>query len=386
MKKILSFFLAVMMIAELTISAEAAEAGIRMDDVTLQEAEMVYVPVSLQPEVTGTAVGLSYTYDDTVLRIVPEECSWTETGALSDFSETSPQAVWASDGAQKLTGDLCVLAFRVLNQDTFQKTEVSCSVTVKNGAKTVGTYQDTAKITKVCNHQYGEWESAGESGHIHKCSLCKGQEFQSHDWDKGTQSADPEKPNTTITTYKCMVCTAERVVEDENQPAVPETTRPSQPEETDPDETRPKPSHPEEDDPKPTKPSKPSHSGSGSKPSSGSNGSSNKNQSSNNSNTTAKPKDYNQKQPTESAQKETQSALPNGVAEAAESVNTDITEQTRPMAIQVEEQAKTASEAAAAEAPAQKGKSLVPWLVGGTTLAVSIVAAAWLFVIKKKKL
>ena len=243
--------------------------------------------------------------------------------------------------------------------------------------------KDAATITKVCNHQYGAWESAGESGHIHKCALCKGQEFQSHDWDKGTQSTDPEKPNTTITTYKCKICTAERVVENENQPEVPETTRPSQSEETDPDETRPKPSHPEEDDPKPTKPSKPSHSGSGSKPSSGGNGSSNKNQNSNNSNTTAKPKDYNQKQPTESAQKETQSTL--RMIEATESVHADMTEQTRPMAIEVEEQATTASEAASAEAPAQKGKSLVPWLVGGTTLAVSIVAAAWLFVIRKKK-
>lgn len=383
MKKILSFFLAVIMVAAMTVSAEAAAAGIRMDDVTLQEAEMVYIPVSLQTEVTGTAVGLSYAYDESVLCVVPEECAWAETGVLRDFSKTSHQAVWASDGAQKISGDLCVLAFRILNPESFQKTEVSCSVTVKNGTKTIGDYQDTAKITKICDHKYGQWESAGESGHIRKCSLCSGQELQSHDWDRGTQSMDPEKPNVTITTYKCKVCTAERVVEEETEPTVPDPTRPTHPVETEPDETRPRPSHPAEDRPEPTEP-KPTRPENGNNPSSGGNGGSNQNQSSNHSNTTTQPNDYNQKQPTESAQEEIQSTFPDSVTAVIEGNDAAMSEQTRPMAIKVEEQETIASEEVSGEAPAPKGKSVIPWLVAGSASAASI-AAVWLFVIKKKR-
>ena len=127
MKKLLNLLLLAAVMTALSVPAMAAESGIRVADVTVQETDLVSIPVALQTETTGTAMSLTYTYDSTVLEIVPEDCRWIPSGAIRDFSKTGPQAVWASSGEKKLSGDLCVLTFRILNRETFRKTEVSCS-------------------------------------------------------------------------------------------------------------------------------------------------------------------------------------------------------------------------------------------------------------------
>lgn len=126
------------------------ESGVRMENIPVQEEETVYIPVSLQKTVTGMSMGLTYDYDKTVLEILPEECRWIPSGVMGDFSRTGCYAVWASEGETELSGEICILAFRIRDFRAFAKTEVSCTVTVKNGAETVGTYQDSARITKVC--------------------------------------------------------------------------------------------------------------------------------------------------------------------------------------------------------------------------------------------
>ena len=234
MRKLLSFLMAAAMVLAMAVPAQAAADGIKLADVTVQESELLYIPVSLLSEVTATAVGLTYTYDSAVLEILPEKCSWSRQGTLSDFSKTGPQAVWAVDGAEVLSGDLCVLAFRVLNVNAFQETEVGCSVTVKNGADTVGVFEDSVKILKSCAHQFGDWTDAGEFGHVRKCSVCNAEQLQSHEWDQGTKSPDPENPNVSILTYRCTVCGAQKVSEvpgdgSDPQPSEPDGKDPTEP-------------------------------------------------------------------------------------------------------------------------------------------------------------
>ena len=148
MKKLLSLFLAAILVSLLLIPAQAAETGIKMTNVTVQEGKTVYVPVSLTSATTATAIGLSYTYDSTLLKVIPGECTWKQTGALSNFSQTSNQAVWASDGAKQLSGELCVLAFRVLDAAAFTEATVTCTVTIENGSTITGPYEASAKLTK----------------------------------------------------------------------------------------------------------------------------------------------------------------------------------------------------------------------------------------------
>lgn len=389
MRKILSFLLAAVMISALVVSAKAAESAVKMADVKIQEAEKVYIPVSLQTEITATAVGLTYTYDDAILQILPEECRWIPQSELSDFSHTGCEAVWATDGATKLSGELCVLAFRILNMQSFRETEVSCSIKVENGAAAVGTYQDTAKISKVCGHSFGEWQNNSEIDHIRACSLCQEKEVQSHDWDAGKESADPEKPNAMIITYTCKVCKAEKVIKkggnQENPPADPKPENPSEPEESKPTEPKPQPTDPDEEDRKPDpKPSTPS-SGSSGKPSGSSSGTT-KPQSGTSQGNSWKPTDYNQqsKTKTDSLTRPEESNNQGNIT-AAQSETVEHME-THPMAIEAEEDAVISDEQNVSEATAEKDRnSPFPWVLVGIALAVSVIGVVLLFVIKKKQ-
>ena len=388
MKKILSFLLAAVLVSVLMIPAEAAGSGIQMMNITLQEEETVYIPVSLASEITAAAVGLTYTYDSTLLQALPEACQWKQTGVLSDFSKTESQAVWATDGAKELSGDLCVLAFRILNVKSFKETTVSCSVTVENADGSASTYQASAKLSKVCEHKMGQWSSNGEQDHIRKCEMCGAEERQSHDWDRGTVSRDPQKPNVIIKTRQCKVCAEKKVTEvpggnQEIFPTYPEFTRPTEPEWD--DHKPPRPSYPQEDEndtpsrpeQETTKPTQPSTGGNtGNTGNSGSTGNSG-NTSSN------KPQDYNQSQ-NSTANRQPTMEQPVKKNDSQKEENKLPAAETQPMVIKVDETEATAETAAADSQQADKEKSVAGW-AAAAVLSLGAAGVVWMFGLKKKK-
>lgn len=397
MRKILGVLLAAIAVTVLTITVCAMESGITIPDVTVQECETIYVPVSLRTEVTATAMALEYTYDSAVMEILPEECHWIQKGIMSDFSKNGPQAVWAASGEKKLSGDLCVLAFRLVNGKGFADTEISCSITVRKGSETVGVYQDSAGITKVCSHQFGEWTDGGMSGHTRACTLCKREELQSHNWDAGTESADPAKPDVTVITYQCADCSAEKVVEvpggnQEMKPTYPETGAPSESTDHETTETRPQPFYPPEHEKNPsaTQPTNPSHQDI--HQSGGNSGTSGQNQSLD---VTGQPRDYNEQTKNNvrnANQNGSGQILPNGTSQVVNGNSGNsidepgFVEETLPMAIKVENPTEAPAEDSAAEETAVTDNGSRPAGTGiGTVLAVFAAGALWIFVARKKK-
>lgn len=234
MRKHLLIFLTAAIVLMLTIPVSAAESGMTMSDVTVQEEETVYVVVSFTGDVTGSGVGITYSYDETLLKIIPEECSWCRKGLLSDFSKTGKEAVWAVDSASSLSGDFCVLAFRVLSPD-FTQTEVRCKASVKGGSADAESFEASAVITKICDHSFSPWSSGGTLGHSRVCEKCKQSEFQSHTMDQGVLTQDRENPDIYTKVYSCTVCgwsRSEPAAGQWNpptvpsQPDIPETTVP----------------------------------------------------------------------------------------------------------------------------------------------------------------
>lgn len=399
MKKILRIFLAAIVMTIAIIPANAAGTGIMAADVVVQDGEMVYIPVSLQSEINATAMSLEYTYDSGLLEVVPEKCCWIPKGALADFSKTAPQAVWAASGAKKLSGDLCVLAFRVLDMKKFEKTEVSCSVTAKNDSGTVGVYADSAGITKTCAHQFGDWMDGGTSGHTRKCSACGKEELQSHDWNSGTAAADPDNQYMTVITYRCSVCSAEKTVEipggtQTSNPGSSQGTKPSEPVERFPEETRPQPTYPSEesaenehrhpDSPKPSSQESsrpdgnPDHAG--------------QEQSGIRQTDSAQPQDYNQS-PDSNIRNPQNDAEGNSAAMGKFSAGnaegnpweSDPTTEKHPMAIKVETTEEAQDENPAAQMEEKDQNAGILPVAAGTGLVVLMAAVLWLMVIKKRK-
>ena len=387
MRKLLSVLLAVLLLSVWMVPAQAAETVIKMADVAVQESDTVYVAVSLESEQNVTAMAVAYTYDSALLRVIPEECRWVPEGTLSDFSKTANQAVWVSDGAKKLSGDLCVLAFRILNPQSFKKATVTCHVTLEDGSAS-DTHQVASEITKTCAHSFGEWTPIGDPGHIRTCDICGDEEFQSHNWDQGTTSTDPQKPNTTFLTYTCSECSHKKVEEipDSSEPSEPDSSKPTDPDEDDPEPTKPKPTYPDEEEKEPTSPTKPSTGGnSGSSGNSGSNG--NSSNSTNSQKNPSQPQNYNQGQSTAETKPTTSQDVSSTVNSNIHSDDTaPSVEVTHPMAIKVDEtEADNTDYSAQREVAKQASKKFGVWFASITAFLIGAAYSIWTLVLKKKK-
>ena len=228
MRKFIVILMALALCLGMTVGAYAAEDTLSIPDVAVQQGQTVYVAVTLTESVTGDSVGITYSYDKDVLEAVPGSCTWGKQGMLQDFSR-SDSGVWAVAQSQDLKGTLCVLAFQVKKGVTLTETTVTCTVTVKNDAETVGTYTATGRIYAVCDHNYAPWESGGELTHSQSCEHCGQTQTQTHVWDDGVVMDHPTDGQKDLLVHTCTVCGATREQEIADQGSAQVSTMPTQP-------------------------------------------------------------------------------------------------------------------------------------------------------------
>lgn len=195
----------------LAVNCFAAEPDLTVSDAQTQPGKIVYLAVTLNQSVKADTLGVSYSYDSKYLKPLPDSCSWSKKGMLQDFNAQG-KGVWTTGAATQLEGELCVLAFRVLDDADFSATEVNCTVVVKNGSQTVAEHQAKGVVTQVCAHTYGKWEQFNEQMHRHTCSKCGATASQSHRWGNGTVKDDPKNPGKKITEFQCGTCGAKKTV------------------------------------------------------------------------------------------------------------------------------------------------------------------------------
>lgn len=206
MKKIIHIFLLASLLLSLTLTGHAAQTEARLADVTAQPGEVVHMLLQLPDGIRGDAVGITYTCDADLLERLPGESVWCKKGVLKDFSTSRSEGVWAAPEAMDLSGDCCILSFRIREDVSFTRTQVSCTVIVKNGAQQSGSYTVTGTVSTPCEHSYGQWKTAGMSGHVQTCEKCGGTMTASHQWGEPTEAVDPEDSAVTIRTIACTVC------------------------------------------------------------------------------------------------------------------------------------------------------------------------------------
>lgn len=245
MRKVMILPVLLALLVHLAIPGLAAQNAAHLSDAEGQPGQTVQLTVSLSGELTADTVGISYSYDQKILEACPEECVWLRKGTLQDFSMVNHDGVWTISKAEDLTGDLCVLTFRILPNAVFSRTEVSCKVTVKEGSKEIGSFEATGTVTKQCEHSYGDWKENGSLGHTRICKLCTRPQTQPHVWDQGTVEQNPQMPGMSIKTSTCTICggtMTEEVPSDLQEviPTLPVATAPeSRPQEMEPEAPKP---------------------------------------------------------------------------------------------------------------------------------------------------
>ena len=228
MRKFIITLMILMLCLNMAIGVHAAEEMLSIPDVSAQQGQTIYVAVTLTESVMGDAMGVTYSYDKAVLEAIPSSSTWGKQGMLQDFSRTD-SGVWAVGQVQDLKGTVCVLAFRVKDGVSLTETEVTCTVTVKNDADTVGTYTATGKITAACDHKFAAWESDGELIHSQTCELCGHKQAQTHVWNDGVVSDHPTDEQKDLLTFTCTICGATRQQEIADQASGQQPTMPTHP-------------------------------------------------------------------------------------------------------------------------------------------------------------
>lgn len=206
MKKICILLMSIALLLTLSLTVFAAEDTLKIHTATAKKGETVYVTVELTESVVGNAMAVMYSCNDKHLKPVSTSCSWAKTGMLQDFDRQDTIGVWACAESIDLKGGVCILAFDVKTFARFTETEISCTISVKNGSETVGEFTATGKVVLDCEHSYGPWQDGGDLGHYRKCSLCDGNQTQSHQWNDGDLLPESETPHQQTILYTCQVC------------------------------------------------------------------------------------------------------------------------------------------------------------------------------------
>lgn len=231
MRKLIATVLMLALFGSLIGGVCAAEGGISLSDGKGMPGDTVYLAVKLSGAAYGSSIGISYSYDLSVLEATPEACSWSVQGVLQDFDDQN-RGVWAADQAKDLNGTICVLALRIRPGAKFTETAVSCTVAIQNGEEEVGNFTAQATVSRDCNHEYGSWNDGDSVGHIRECVLCQGKQTQSHSWDDGKFRINPDSMQTDWKVYTCTVCGGEKLIDVPKTNEKPEDTKPTEPVQT----------------------------------------------------------------------------------------------------------------------------------------------------------
>lgn len=206
MKKIIMSLVACLLLGALALTGLAAENALVLSSVDAAPGEMIYMTLSLTEPVVGDSMAVTYTYDTNILEPVPGSCSWEQKGMLQDFGKTNDAGVWAGKETVKLQGDICVLAFRVLDKAKLVQSTVTCTLIVKNSSQEAGRYIAEGTVYQHCEHEYGSWTDIGSLGHSRVCSKCHRQQTQSHNYDSGQDKTDAS--GATVKQFTCIDCRA----------------------------------------------------------------------------------------------------------------------------------------------------------------------------------
>ena len=165
MRKVWIFLLCLMLLPTMVLTGFATNDRLTVSDAKGKPGDVVFLTVTMNEAVSGDTLSIQYTYDKEILKAVPTSSSWSKQGALQDFG-TKDVGVWASSSQMDLRGSICVLAFAIKEDAAFNRTEVTCEITVRAGVQVVGDYTATATVTRLCDHSFGQWQNHGDQpGH-----------------------------------------------------------------------------------------------------------------------------------------------------------------------------------------------------------------------------
>lgn len=177
MKKITAIVSCVLLLIMLAMPVFAAtSATLTLSQSTVYRGGTFEVTVKLSGAEQASGGSVRVVVDD-ALQVV--EGKWTISGVTGFFEADKNSGVFMySNGKINVNGNVFVLKLKAENNVAFGTYNIKVQLQI-NGEDVVKT--TTVKV--ICNHKYGNWTSAGNTKHSHKCSICGNTETENHTYD-----------------------------------------------------------------------------------------------------------------------------------------------------------------------------------------------------------
>lgn len=208
MKKILSFFISIMIL--LAAAAPASAAGLTVtvtsSSASVKAGDNVTFTVSLSGSGSARSGSIAVSYDDSFELVSGE---FLKSGAtLSSFDPDTNKGALAFTSPTDMNGAYFKLVLKAKKAGAAEQA-VSFAVELKNGTSTVGSGSASKSVKIVCaSHSYGAWQNVNNSQHKRTCSVCGYVETANHTWNSGTVTKQPTCKDTGVKTYTCTACNA----------------------------------------------------------------------------------------------------------------------------------------------------------------------------------
>lgn len=210
MKKIVSLFLCILMLAAAAVTVHAdgvPKLTIRSGNSAPNLGETVDFTVSVDPIEGCRSGGIVLSYNSDVFELVSGQCVVSDA-FMSDFTDGT--GVFAFAEGKTVSGTVFRFTLRVKANAAFGDYTVSCKTNFRTDAGSVTVQVSGAKIKLECDHTFGNAIMINNVSHKRTCSKCgQIQEFK-HQWDSGKVHKSPTCKEEGQIIYICTDCGFEK--------------------------------------------------------------------------------------------------------------------------------------------------------------------------------
>lgn len=206
MKKIVSLFLCVLLLAAAAVTVQAEEVPnltIRAGNSAPRPGDSVDFTVTIDPIEGCRSGGIVLSYDERVFEFVSGQCLVSDA-FMADFTDGT--GVFAFAEGKTVSGNVFRFTLRVKAYAAYGDHTVSCKTNFRTDVGSVTMRVIGAGISLNCEHTYGSWTVADALAHQRDCSKCGKQEMHSHTWDEGWVTKQPTCKEEGQALLTCTAC------------------------------------------------------------------------------------------------------------------------------------------------------------------------------------
>ena len=202
------------------LAVSAAGASVNVNSETAYRGETVTFNATLSESVVVGSGSLAISYDPNVLELTGGSCN-VSGAMLANFDVAKGKGAFAFSGTNTVSGNLFTVTFRVKDATAYGTTDVSLTVTLKDGSnKVISLTNNDGSITVKCNHSFtkedttyikSEATCTSPAIYYKSCATCGEKVTETFEYGASAEHSYTKQATTDAYKKSSASCTAKAV-------------------------------------------------------------------------------------------------------------------------------------------------------------------------------